>query len=38
VNTLQNVFIVVSLVLFALGVHDLQARLERWDHRRHFND
>ena len=37
-TTLQTVVIVISLVLFALGVHDLQVWLERWDHERHFND
>jgi hypothetical protein len=29
---------VLSLALFAVGVHDLQSWLERWDHGRHFND
>jgi hypothetical protein len=38
VSTLQAVVIVVSLALFALGVHDLQLWLERWDQERHFND
>ena len=37
-STLQNVVIVVSLALFAVGVRDLQLWLERWDHERHFND
>jgi hypothetical protein len=37
-STLQNVVIVLSLALSAVGVHDLQLRLERWDHQRHFND
>ena len=37
-STLQAVVIAVSLALFALGVHDLQVWLERWDHHRHFND
>jgi pimeloyl-ACP methyl ester carboxylesterase len=37
-STLQAVVIVVSLALFAVGVHDLQLWLERWDLRRHFND
>ncbi len=37
-STLQAVVIVVSLALFALGVHDLQSWLEHWDHERHFND
>jgi pimeloyl-ACP methyl ester carboxylesterase len=37
-STLQNVVVVISLALFAVGVHDLQWWLERWDHRRHFND
>ena len=31
-STFQNVVIVVSLALFAVGVHDLQLWLERWDH------
>jgi hypothetical protein len=38
VSALQNVVIFVSLALFAVGVHDLQLRLERWDHKRHLND
>jgi hypothetical protein len=37
-TTIQAVVIVVSLALFGVGVHDLQVWLERWDHRRHFND
>ncbi len=37
-STIQAVVIVVSLALFAAGVHDLQSWLERWDHERHFND
>jgi hypothetical protein len=37
-STLQAVVAVVSLALFAVGVHDLQSWLERWDHERHFND
>jgi hypothetical protein len=28
----------VSLALFAVGVHNLQLWLERWDHERHRND
>jgi hypothetical protein len=28
----------VSLALFAVGVHNLQLWLERWDHERHLND
>jgi hypothetical protein len=28
----------VSLALFAVGVHNVQLWLERWDHERHFND
>jgi hypothetical protein len=31
------VVLAVSLVLFGVGVHDLQVWLERWDHERHFN-
>jgi hypothetical protein len=37
-NSLHTIVIVVSLALFAVGVHDLQLWLERWDHERHFND
>jgi hypothetical protein len=37
-STLPALVIVVSLALFAVGVHDLQLWLERWDHQRHFND
>lgn len=37
-STLQYFVTVVSLVLFGVGVHDLQLWLERWDHERHFND
>jgi len=38
VSIFQSVVILMSLALFAVGVHDLQSWLERWDHRRHFND
>ena len=37
-STLQTVVTVVLLALFAVGVHDLQLWLERWDHARHLND
>jgi hypothetical protein len=37
-STFQNILIVVFLVLFAFGLYDLQSRLERWDHKRHFSD
>lgn len=37
-STLQTVVILVSLALFAVGVHSLQLWLERWAHERHFND
>ena len=37
-STFQNVVIVLSLALFAVGVHDLRLWLERWDRERHFND
>ncbi len=37
-STFQTIVILVSLVLFAFGVYDLQSWLERWDHKRHFND
>ena len=37
-STLHAGVIVVSLALSAVGVHDLQLWLERWDHERHFSD
>jgi hypothetical protein len=37
-STVQSVVIAVSLAFFGVSVHDLQLWLERWDHRRHFND
>jgi len=37
-STLPTVVTVVFLALFAVGVHDLQLRLERWDRERRFND
>ena len=37
-STLPALVIVVSLALFAVGLHDLQVWLERWDHQRHCND
>jgi hypothetical protein len=37
-STLQTAVAVVLLALFAVGVHDLQLWLERWDRERHFND
>ena len=38
VNTVLVVFTAVVLVFIAIGVHSLQAWLEQWDHRRHFED
>ena len=37
-SVLPTVVIVASLALFAVGVHDLQLWLERWDYERHLND
>jgi hypothetical protein len=37
-SILPTVVIVASLALFAVGVHDLQLWLERWDYERHLND
>ena len=37
-SIVQIAAVVISLALFAVGVHDLQLWLERWDHERHFND
>ena len=37
-STLQADVAVMLLALFAVGVHDLQLWLERWDHARHLND
>jgi hypothetical protein len=28
----------VALIVLAIGTYDLQLRLERWDHDRHFDD
>jgi hypothetical protein len=28
----------VLLVMTAMGIYDLQPRLERWDYQRHFED
>jgi hypothetical protein len=40
-NTLDAVTAIcafVLLVIFALGIQSLQARLEQWDYDRHFHD
>lgn len=37
-SAIPTVVTVVSLALFGVGMHDVQAWLERWDHERHFND
>ena len=37
-SILLAVVLVVLLALLAVGVHDLQLWLERWDYGRHFND
>jgi hypothetical protein len=37
-STLMTVFTVGLAALTAVGVHDLQAWLERWDHDRHVQD
>jgi hypothetical protein len=37
-SILPAVVMLVSLPLFAVGVHDLQLWLERRDYGRHFND
>ena len=37
-STFQTVVTVVFLALFAVGVHDLQFWLERWDHERRFHE
>jgi hypothetical protein len=38
VSTALTVVTVMLLVLTAIGVHSLQAWLERWDHDRHGED
>ena len=37
-NPLLMICISVGAPLAALGLHDLQARLERWDYDRHADD
>jgi hypothetical protein len=37
-SAVQTVGTVMLLALFAVGVHDLQLWLERWDQEQHFND
>jgi hypothetical protein len=38
VTIFQYLVIVTSLSFIGVGVHNLQFRLERWDHERHLND
>jgi hypothetical protein len=38
VTAFLMVFTAVLLVLAAIGIHGLQAWLERWDHDRHLED
>ena len=37
-NALLVIFMSVGTPLAALGVYDLQTRLERWDYHRHAED
>ncbi|MDT5017247.1 MAG: hypothetical protein QOD39_3407 [Mycobacterium sp.] len=37
-NALLMVCFSIGATLAALGVYDLQVRLERWDHNRHAED
>lgn len=37
-NALLITVMSLSAPLLALGLHDLQVRLERWDHDRHAED
>jgi hypothetical protein len=37
-NALLLVCMSVGVPVFALSLHDLQARLERWDYSRHIED
>jgi hypothetical protein len=38
VNALLMICIAIGTPLAALGLYDLQTRLERWDHNRHLDD
>jgi hypothetical protein len=38
VNAVFVTFLSVTATLAALSVHELQARLERWDYERHAED
>jgi hypothetical protein len=37
-STFQAAVTAPSMVLFAVGVHNLQSWLERWEYRHHVND
>jgi hypothetical protein len=37
-NALIVICLSLAVLLAALGVHELQARLERWDYERHADD
>jgi hypothetical protein len=37
-NALMMICMSVGTLLAALGLYDLQARMERWDHNRHADD
>jgi hypothetical protein len=38
VNTVIAVGTALLLIMLLTGLHDLQARAERWDYNRHFED
>jgi hypothetical protein len=38
VNAVAFIGTVVLFLMAAVGIHDLQPRLERWDYQRHFED
>jgi hypothetical protein len=38
VNTVIAVGTALLLVMLLTGLHDLQARAEQWDYKRHFED
>jgi hypothetical protein len=38
VNAIMLMLLMVGMPVFAVGIGDLQAKLERWDYQRHADD